>query len=199
MNYSRKTASVLQLIELSLAKMQCRIDADNTDQDDVLLLYIDAATAWVEDYTGRSMMTQTWQASLCGFASRLWLPRAAPLQTLTFIKYYDTNNVLQTLSASVYTVAAFSEPACVTLVNGQTWPSLWDRDDAVQVEYVTGSTSQTAVPAALRQAVQMLVGHFYANREASVVGTNASPMLMAAEALCAPYRLFVRHPEWNAA
>lgn len=199
MNYTRKTDPVLQPIDLDLAKMQCRIDADNSDQDAVLLLYIEAATALVEDYTGRSLMTQTWQASVCGFASRLWLPRAAPLQALTFIKYYDTSNVLQTLASTVYTIAAFSEPSRVTLVSGQTWPSLWDRDDAVQVEYVTGASAQSSVPAALRQAVQMLVGHFYANREATVVGTSATPMPVAAQDLCAPHRLFVRHPEWYAA
>ena len=194
MNYSLKTAPVVQPIDLALAKQQCRLDVDTTDEDDVLALYIGAATAWVESYTGRSLLAQTWQASLCGFQSRLWLPRAAPLQTVTFVKYYDTSNVLQTLIASVYTVAAFSEPACVSLTYAQVWPSVYDRPDAVQVEYVTGATGQALVPAPLRQAVQMLVGHFYAHREATVVGT-VSPMQMAAEALCAPYRLFLRHPE----
>lgn len=196
MNYTRTTAPRLSPVDLALVKSQCRIADDATDQDDVLSVYIDAATEWVEAYTGRSLLTQTWQISLEGFPERLWLPRAAPLASITHVKYYDAANVLTTLSSSVYTVPALHEPACVRLVDGQTWPLVWDRDDAVRVEYVTGASAPADVPASLRQAIQLLVAHWYANREAVMVGTISGPIAFAVEALCAPYRVFVRRPEW---
>lgn len=200
MNVTIKTAPVLWPIDLDLAKEQVRIESYLTDQDGVLSLYIDAATTWVEEYTGRSLMTQTWQMSLPAFPSRLWLPRSVPLASITHVKYYDTSNVLQTLSSSVYTVPAFAEPACLTLAYAQVWPSVYDRDDSVQVEYVTGATSADRVPAPLRQAVQLLVGHWYNQREdVTTNGSVAKQVPMAAEALCAPYRRFVRRPEWCAA
>jgi uncharacterized phiE125 gp8 family phage protein len=196
MNYTLKTAPTIEPVDLALAKVQCRIEPDVVDEDGVLAAYIAAARSWVEDYTGRPLMTQTWQMSLPDFPTRVWLPYAAPLASITHVKYYDTTNTLTTLSSSVYTTAAFSEPACLTLVDGQVWPSVYVRDDAVQIEYVVGVSDVASVPPALVQAVQMLVGHWYANRENSVVGTIAADVPFAAEALCAPHRLFVRGPQW---
>lgn len=194
-----KTAPTLPVIDLATAKLQVRIDENVSDEDVTLQSYIDAATTWIEEYTGRSLLTQTWQGALCDFPHRFWLPRAAPLQSVTFVKYYDTANVLQTLATSVYTVPAFEEPASITLAYGQSWPAVYDRADAVRVEYVTGATSAALVPAPLLQAVQLLVGHFYANRESVVTGTIATAVPMAVDALCAPYRLFDRRPDWVAA
>lgn len=197
MNYTRKTAPVLPVVDLSVLKEHVRIDADLTDQDAVLAAYHDAAVSWVEEYTGRSLMTQTWQIACEEFAEKLWLPRAAPLQSVTFVKYYNTANTLTTLSSSIYTVPAFAEPAVIRLADTQVWPDVYDREDAVQVEYVTGATTASDVPAPLRHAVQLLVGHWYANRESVIVGTSAMETPMAVESLCAPYRLFVRRPEWT--
>lgn len=196
MTFTRKTAPTNPVVDLAVLKEHVRIDADLTDQDAVLTAYHDAAVSWVEEYTGRSLTTQTWQMSAPTFPRRLWLPRAAPLQSVTFVKYYTTAGVLTTLSSSVYTIPAFSEPAVIGLAYAQTWPSVYERDDAVQVEYVTGATSASDVPAPLRHAVQLLVGHWYANRESVIVGTSAMETPMAVESLCAPYRLFVRRPEW---
>lgn len=196
MNYTRKTAPTIPVVDLAVLKEHVRIDPDLTDQDAVLLAYHDAAVAWVEEYTGRSLTTQTWQMSLRDFPERWWLPRAAPLASVTFVKYYNTANTLTTLSTSIYTVPAFNEPAAIRLADTQVWPDVYDRDDAVQVEYVTGATTATDVPAPLRQAVQLLAGHWYANRESVIVGTSAMELPMAVGSLCAPYRLFVRTPEW---
>jgi len=196
-NYTRKVAPTTPVVDLAVLKEHVRIDQDLTDQDAVLLAYHDAACEWVSEYTGRSLTTETWQMSLCGFPERVELPRAAPLQSLTFVKYYTKANVLTTLSASVYTLPAFAEPAVIRLADTQVWPDVYDREDAVQVEYVTGATTASDVPAPLRQAVQLLVGHWCANRESVIVGTNAMETPMAVESLCAPYRLFVRRPEWT--
>jgi len=197
MMFTRKTGPTIPVVDLAVLKEHVRIDADLTDQDAVLGAYHDAAVSWVEEYTGRSLTTQTWQIAAPTFPHRFWLPRAAPLQSVTFVKYYDTANALTTLSSSVYTLPAFAEPAVIRLAYAQTWPSVYEREDAVQVEYVTGATSAASVPAPLRQAVQLLVGHWYAHRESVIVGTSAMETPMAVESLCAPYRLFVRRPEWT--
>lgn len=192
MNYTRKTAATLQPVDISVLAEHCRISG--TDQDAVLQVYSDAAVDWVEQYTGRALLTQTWQLSLPAFPTAVWLPFAAPLGAVSFVKYYDADNALQTLSSSVYTVPVFAEPAYVTLASGQSWPSIYWRDDAVQLEYTAGWTTPEAVPAALRQAVQLLAGHFYANREGVLVGAMSKEIEFAVTALCAPYRIFVRPP-----
>lgn len=215
MNVTRKVEPSLPVVDLADLKVQCRIEPDVVDEDGVLAAYERAAVQWVEQHTGRSLMSQTWQLSRREFwprlryydthpsvslhrsITRLWLPYAAPLQSVTFVKYYDTTNTLQTLSSSVYSVPAFTEPACVVLVDGQSWPSLFPRDDAVQIEYVTGATDPSAVPPSLRQAVQLLAGHWYMNREAiSVSGANAIEIPMTVTDLCSHFRLFDRNTDW---
>lgn len=196
MNWTRKTAPTLAPVDLATVKQQCRVVETVSDEDAVLAAYTSAAVAWVETYTGRPLMTQTWQASLPDFPERVWLPYAAPLASVTHVKYYDTSNALTTLSSSVYTVPAFSEPAELTLADAQVWPSVYTRDDAVQIEYIVGVSDPVSVPPALVQAVLLLVGHWYANRENVIVGTIAMEIPFAAEALCAPWRLWTRGPQW---
>lgn len=196
MNWSLKTAPTLDVVELDTLKRQCRIELDQADEEELLRAYLKAAQAWVEDYAGRALLTQTWQVSLPDFPDRLWLPRAAPLQSVTFVKYYDASNVLQTLSSSSYVVPAFAEPACVVLADTYSWPDVYDRPDAVRVEYVCGWDDPADVPANLVQAVLLLVGHYYEHREHSITGVMQAPIAMAAEALCAPSRVFLRMPEW---
>jgi len=199
LNHTRKTDPTVQPITLSLAKQQCRIENGVTDEDDLLSEYIQSAVRWVEEYTERSLMTQTHQVSLCEFPARLWLPRAAPLASVTFVKYYDASNVLTTVASTVYTVPAFSEPAVLTLAYAQTWPVVYAREDAVQIEYITGTSDAAAVPADLRAAILLLVGHAYMNREPIVVGTIATPLQFSIASLCAPHRISQRRPSWEAA
>lgn len=196
-NWTLKTAATKDPVDIATAKRQCRIEDEVSADDALLRVYLKAATAWVESYTGRSLMSQTWQLSLEDFPEEVYLPHGAPNAAIVSVKYYDTSNALQTLSSSVYQLVSFSEPACLTLVDGQVWPATYDRDDAVIVEYTAGATSAETVPAPLQQAVLLLVGHWYEHREQSVAGTIISNIPMAAESLCAPYRLFLQPPEWD--
>lgn len=197
MNWTVKTPAGKDPVDIATAKRQCRIEDEVSTEDALVGVYLKAATAWVEDYTGRCLVSQTRQASMCGFPRRIYLPHGAPSAAIVSVKYYDTSNAQQTLSSSVYSLVQFSEPACLTLVDGQVWPSTFTRDDAVVVEYTAGASSPEDVPAALVQAVLLLVGHWYENREQAIAGTIISNIPFAVEALCAPHRLFLRQPEWN--
>jgi uncharacterized phiE125 gp8 family phage protein len=124
----------------------------------------------------------------------LWLPRAVPLQGVTFVKYYSAANVLTTLADTVYTVPAFHEPASMVLADGQTWPALASRADAVQVEYVAGAATADDVPAPLKQAMLLLIGHWDENRSAVITGTISAQIEFAVKALCGPYYRQWREP-----
>jgi uncharacterized phiE125 gp8 family phage protein len=196
--WTRKTAPTTEPVSKDEAKLHIRhvLAAGDTTEDALLDRQIVAARDWVQEYTGRSLYTQTWQCSLPAFPERLWLPMAAPLQSVTFVKYYDSDNVLQTLSASLYTLPAFHEPAQLARASNESWPSTYLREDAVQIEYVTGATSAADIPRPLVQAVLLLVGHWYEQREAVLMGTISKEVEMAVTALCAPYRLALREPEF---
>lgn len=180
--FTLKTAPTFEPVTLELAKEQLRISSE--DQDRVLEAYLKAARQWVETYTGRALATQTWQMSLDHIPTQLPLSMAAPLQSVTFLKYYDENNAQQTWSSSNYITSAFHEPAVLEVLTTVSRPSIYQRSDAVQVEYVCGYASG-ACPDGLALAVMALAGHFYENREAGIA--LVGPMLEAMQAQCQPY------------
>lgn len=188
--WTLKTAPTTEPITKAQAKLHFRTglaDADTTE-DAWIDTAIAAARSLVEERTGRSLFTQTWQLSLPGWPQALWLPRAVPLASVTHVKYYDTSNALQTLASTVYTLPAFHEPGLLVLADGQSWPALYAREDAVLVEYITGASSVALIPAPLVQAVSLLVAHWYDQRGAVVVGTITKEIEFGVEALCSPFR-----------
>ena len=92
-----------------------------------------------------------------------------PLQSVTSIKYYDTDDVEYTLAATDYTVDADSFVGRVFLRYGKTWPSITLRPYiGVAVEYVAGyGDTAASVPRAVRHAILLTLGHWYKQRENS--------------------------------
>jgi hypothetical protein len=57
-----------------------------------------------------------------------------------------------------------------------------------QLGYVIATEYPDAVPPALDHAQLLMIGHFYANREATLVGTNAAPLPMGLADIVNDYR-----------
>jgi len=172
-------------ITLGQVKSQSNIEDD--EQDAGIELMIDAAIALLDGYTGtlrRALIEQTWQQDFGAFpACALRLP-LGDLISVSSVTYYDNNNAQQTLATSVY--AAFSDPQgpFLKLKPDQSWPSTYTRDDAVRVTWKAGyGDAAEDVPADIRHAMLMLVGHWYENREAVIVGEIPAPLQLAFDAL----------------
>lgn len=148
------------------ARAQCRIDL--TDEDVLLLGYIQAARDQLETEMRRQFLTATYRYGCDTFGGHhcLRLPRP-PLQSVTSVSYIDTAGATQTLATTVYGVDTLSEPGKIYLKEGQSWPSLREQPNAVQVVYVAGWPSPALVPAEIKQAMRLLIGHWYEQREAT--------------------------------
>lgn len=179
------SAPAVEPVSTTEAKLHCRIDG--TAEDTLIAMLIQAARELAEAETNRALITQTWTAYLddfprCGY---FYLPKP-PLGAVSSIKYYDYDGVLQTLSSTSYDVGfTGTTPARVCLAQSSTWPSsIRIRPDAVQIAYTCGyGAAGTAVPASIRAAMLLLVGHWYENREAVVTGTIATEIPQAAQKL----------------
>jgi uncharacterized phiE125 gp8 family phage protein len=138
-------------------------------EDSVLADFITAARIKCEEHQGRAYITQTWDLYLDDFpeADEIELPRG-PLQSITSVKYYGTDGTEYTMSASDYIVDIASDPGRIVLGYGKTWPTTVLRPaNGVIIRFVCGyGAAAAAVPALIRLAIKMLVGHYYANREA---------------------------------
>ena len=189
------TAATIDPVTLTEAKTHCRVDG--TDDDALLTSLITAATQHISDgkngWLGRALITQTWELLLDTFPTNEIRVPLPPLQSVTFVKYVDEDGVTQTISASDYEVDLASEPGWIIPVIDVDWPTPMQTINAVTVRFVCGyGNATTDVPEAIRAGMLLLIGHWYAQREAVVVGQQAAVVLpMAVEALLMPYRRVV--------
>jgi uncharacterized phiE125 gp8 family phage protein len=148
------------------AKLHLRVDGSS---DDTLInALITAGRQVVETRTKRALINTTFDATYPAFPDDdrpIVLP-VAPVSSIAGVSYYDYAGTLTTLATSAYRFNS-GTPASIEPSSTADWPSTEDdRTDAVIVRLVAGYGSTSAsVPATLRQAVLMLIGGMYENRE----------------------------------
>ena len=171
------TAPTVEPITLAEVKGQLGIQLDDTTSDAIISRRITEARQWAEDYTGRALITQTQEIRLDAFpfnfgtvrdAIRLPFPN---LLTVVHVKYIDTNGTEQTISAADYVVDTYSYVGLVRPAYGVSWPSVRTELNAVRIQYTCGYGSTAAtVPALIREALMLLVGHWMNNQPQSESG-----------------------------
>lgn len=166
------TKPVLPAIDLALVKEHLRIIG--SDDDLTLALYRDAAIEIFENNANLALITQTLKQVIdcfpCG--ESFFLLERYPIITLTHIKYYDTDNVLQTWGSTNYILESNGIPPKLSLASGKSWPSDIHptRNNAVEITYQAGyGATDTSVPNDVKLALSLIIGDFFANREDSVV------------------------------
>ena len=147
------------------AKLQVRQDA--SADDDLILGLIELAQSYVEDVCDAALVNQTWDMFLDGFpGSVLEIPKW-PLVSVTGVYYTAEGASEATYSSANYVVDVYNKPGKIKLVSSASWPG----DElvvvnGVRVRFVAGyGTGGSAVPRRMRQAMLLLIGHWYENRE----------------------------------
>ncbi len=192
-----RTSTPADLIAAADLKAHLRIDHsyDDTTLDAIRLVvgeFLDGRNGYLQ----RALTTQTWEWRLpCFPTSRELHFPLPPLQSVTSLQYYDATEVLQTVSASDYYTYTQAPNGYLKLKQTASWPSAYDRDDAVIVTFVAGYGAASAVPTAIRQAALILAGNMYANRGDVAPDSAAAAMTDVVRLLLAPYR----QTEFNAA
>lgn len=175
------TPPALEPITLDEAKLHLRVETDLDDQ--LIEALIESARVTVETITNRALISQTWEHTFDCFPGTGELELQAGVSAINSVKYKDTDNVEQTLSAAVYELTKSSVPA-VRLAYLQEWPSTLDHPESITVEVVAGYGATSAdVPASIRQAMLLLIGHWYENREAVAVGVSMGEVPLAIDLL----------------
>ena len=179
-----KTGPATTAISLAEAKAFLRVDSD---YDDYITSLINVATQVVEEFTRRRLITQTYNIFYDEFPPYIDL-QVGDVASVTHVKYYDANNSLQTLAASNYDVDTKVRPGRIYQSNTGDFPNTYERPNAIEVEFVVGSAASD-VPAPIVQAMYIVIGRYYENRQDVVTGTIASELPLMVDHLLTPYRL----------
>jgi len=187
------TAPTEEPVTVAEAREYLRIDDKDTDEA-LLGRLIVAARLQAESFTGRALVTQTWDLKLGGWWRGELLVPKAPLVSVGSVKYVDADGVEQTWSASNYVVDAPSGPEAVQgrigYADGVTVPVLYATVTPVTVRFTAGYGDGDDVPESLKFGLLMFVADMYENRQSVIVGTSASAMPQTAKSLLWPFRVY---------
>ncbi|NBW11016.1 MAG: hypothetical protein EBR82_23595 [Caulobacteraceae bacterium] len=167
---------------VSVDELRQHLRIETRDEDDYLAGLIQAAREMVETDTRRALCTQTRVLRLDDFPWGIELDRI-PVQSISSIKYYDLLNTQQTLDSSQYDYDLAEVPPIVVESHTATWPATYERVGAVEVTFVCGHTSISAVPGMAKQAILRLAAGWYSTREAEVVGTISTALKLSYDSL----------------
>ena len=183
------TASSIWPISLDEAKRHCKVTNDDDDTYIQDLIY--SVTRLGESITSRAFFTSTWRYYLDGLPFKeIRLPKP-PVQSVTHIKYHDSADVQKTLATTEYIVDTVSKPARICRAFGTSWPTTYDRPNAVEIEYVSGVTTKDALPKGLKQAMLHHISHLYDMREPVIMGfgLGVQEVPFTLRAMYSPFRV----------
>lgn len=182
------------LITLADAKSHLRVIENDSDAE--ISNAISAASSYLDvdadgfGGLGSPLVSQSWviRAGTFGTGSiRLPFSRVT---AITAITYHDASNVLQSVSAANYHLVGSGRDQLIKLAAGAQWPEVYDRPEAVIIVFEAGFEDVDAVPADIKAAARLLVGHFYENREAAGEGAAAREIALGVTNLTQRYRRF---------
>jgi len=180
------------VVSVEEAKAHLRVDFD--DDDDLIEGYLQAAIGNFDGpggWLGRALILQTLELRLDRFPFYGVVLPYAPVVDLQAVLYDDDDGVEQTLDPAVTRIVGGDHHSRLVRAYGQSWPSTRCQEEAVRIQYRAGyGESGADVPAPIRQAILLYVGHFYANREQVVIGGQPASLPLGVEALLAPFRIF---------
>ena len=172
---------------LSLAEAKAFLRVETGDDDDVIGALIAGARIHVEAQTRRALITQSWRLAFDAWPDdgRLTvLP--APLQALSAARVYDFDNGAHALDTGAFVL---DKGASTLIFAPWALPAPGRLAAGIELDVAVGyGDAAVDVPQALRQAIRLLVAHWYENRGLVTAGT-ATVLPSTVAALIAPYRM----------
>ena len=182
---------------ITLTEAKAALDIAYADKDTLINGLIAAATSYLDGWTGilgRALCEQTWRQDFDSFWACMPLP-LFPVISITSVKYRDTLNVEQTVDAANYSLKENDLGGYVRFLSTYSAPSLYVESPAVSVTYKAGYANTgtdpnftSTVPDAIKQAMLLLVRHWFDNPSSVIIGATVEKLPFAVDALLSPFR-----------
>lgn len=175
---------------VSLADMKLFLRIAHDDDDDVIAALIAAARVHVEAQTRRALIEQTWRLVRDVWPAGGRLPiLPVPLIAVTAIRVFDADGAPQLLDVDDVDIDTVSAPAVLVFQRGT--PRVPGKLSAgIETDITAGyGDDPDDVPEPLRQAIRMLVAHWYENRGVIAASGEVASMPASVSSLIAPFRV----------
>ena len=180
----RLVTAVAPVVSTAEAKAHLRVM--HNDDDAYIDGLIAAAGDWLfgeNSWLGRAATASRWELTLREFPDgKLDIPKP-PLVSVTGV-FYTPSNGGAAQQITVFRTIGGGGNGYILPAKGSDWPATDGEPESVRIEFTAGYTS---VPASIKHAALLMIGHWYENREA-VTEIKLSDLPMAVDALLYPYR-----------
>ena len=189
MVYKRIVKPAVFPVTLEEAKANARIE--HSEEDLLIQGMLEAASEHCERIQSKAYGLQSWQAAFEHFPLfPKVLLRKAPFHSLK--KFYYLNALSQEVlfqEGTDFMVDDTGLFARIILLDGFSFPTDPASGNCFRVEFDCGNDVMSDVDRTARQAILMLVAHWYDNRGTVIVGAVSKEMEFAVHALLGPDRV----------
>lgn len=164
---------------ISLAEASDHLRVDRADESNDIRTKLEAAVETAQDFTGRKLLTQTWNIFWDRFPCSSCEPLLIPfgqLDSVEKLEYRKTDGTWVELVVNTdIVVDNAQEPARILPAYGKTWPAAQlAPGSSIKAEIVCGYGESADVPATIKAAILLQLGHLYSHRESVTVGNSSN-------------------------
>lgn len=174
---------------LTVAEAKDHLRVDGTSEDALISSLILTSRLHIEAALGLALLSQSWKMYLDRWpkGGEVRIP-LRPLQSANEIRVHDANGGSAVIDPALYVVDAVSSPGRVVL-EGSNLPKPGRPANGIEISFLSGyGDTQSDVPAPIRQALLLLVAHWYEHRDPVEIGTPGVAIPTAVSRLLKPYR-----------
>jgi uncharacterized phiE125 gp8 family phage protein len=171
---------------VTLEEVKGHLRVEHSDEDAYITTLIKVATEYCENFIGRFIKQRIVEIILDTFPSKVLKLPITPILDVNSIHYTNSKEEEIYIEPSNYVKILETQPPII--VHKDKWPKdVIDIPGKVRIEVKAGYET---VPQSIKQAVLLLCGHFYENREAVSKKGEFKELPFSVSALLYPYKVF---------
>ncbi len=187
MSLALMAGPLVEPVTLSMAKAHLRVDG--ATEDAYIGSLIETSRLQIEAALGLALVEQRWRWTLDQWPADATEIPLYPVLSVETIAVKGADGALVVVPPSAYHIDVAARPSRV-VADLANLPAPGVPADGISVEFTAGFGAAAAdVPAPIRQAVMLLVAHWFECREPAPAGSVAPRIPDAVSTLLAPYRV----------
>jgi uncharacterized phiE125 gp8 family phage protein len=175
---------------VTLAEAKAHLRVDGSDEDMLISSLILTSRLHIEAALGLALITQSWSYFLDAWprGTALKLP-LRPVQSVAAVQLYAPNDAVTVVDPATYLLDGKNDPSRLVRRGPWVWPTPVRAANGIEIAFTAGFGDTAAdVPASIRQAVLLLVAHWYEHREPIEIGAATVTIPHGVSDLLQPYR-----------
>ncbi|MFN3867621.1 MAG: head-tail connector protein [Hyphomicrobiaceae bacterium] len=177
----------LEPVTIEEVKAHLRVDA--SDEDALLASLVLTSRLHIEAALGIALVNQSWRMVLDVWPkSGIVAMPIGPVMSIEEVRVLGAHGDVSTVASETYHLDVAGRPQRLVPHAG-TWPDPGRRTAGIEIDLVAGyGAAAQDVPAPIRQALLLLIAHWYEHRDPFEIGAPQTNVPNAVSRLLGPYR-----------